>query len=484
MRRSISTSFRRTIAGIAVGGIVIGGLVAFAAPAGAATNPTPVAGARRNATRLPFSVSGTASFSVDVATGNVLFTDQLITLPGVASSVPVQVWFNSSVFGTSTPSAVTGSTGSGWGITGFDQRLVANSDSSVTYFGVGGLSGVFTPSDATHYSAPMQFQAELLKTTTGRTLTDHASQTKLTFNSGGRLISSTDRNGNVTSFNYTAGLPKSIVSSRAVDRTLTIGLAGSRIVSLTQSDSASSRSVTFTYDSNGTFLDMIQDVVNGSTKVLGADDGQVTAIVNPSGATSTISYSGGKATSVSQTNASGVGTSTTRLQYNSGQTLVADPTTNQGSAVSAVRHTNYTLTSDGSQLVASATDPNGHGRSATYTTLGQLKTSTPAAGGTTSYAYDANSNESLTAVATPGGATSSAQYGNTGPNAYLPSSTTDDANNQIKYSYDGVGNPTSTAQGAGPQAQVAYNSNGTAKTSTAPGASVSTSYGPTTARGI
>src|SRR6478672_406708 len=108
MRRSISTSLRRTIAGVAVATTVVGGLVAFAAPAGAASNPTSAAGARRNATRLPFSVSGTASFSVDVATGNVLFTDQLVTLPGVTSSVPVQLWFNSSVFGTSTPSAVTG----------------------------------------------------------------------------------------------------------------------------------------------------------------------------------------------------------------------------------------------------------------------------------------------------------------------------------------------------------------------------------------
>jgi hypothetical protein len=36
----------------------------------AATNPAPAAGARQNATRLGFTVSGTASLSVDVATGN------------------------------------------------------------------------------------------------------------------------------------------------------------------------------------------------------------------------------------------------------------------------------------------------------------------------------------------------------------------------------------------------------------------------------
>lgn len=468
------------MAGLAASATVIGGLVAFAAPASAASNPTPTAGARRNATRLPFSVSGTSSFSVDVATGNVLFTDQLITLPGITSSVPVQLWFNSSAFGTSTPSAVTGSNGTGWGITGFDQRLVTNSDSSVTYYGAGGLSGVFTPSDSTHYNPPTQFQADLLKISTGWQLTDHASQAVLNFNSGGRLTKSTDRNSNVTSFNYnSSGLPASIVSSRgAADRTLTIGLASSRIVSLSQTDGSATRQVSLTYDSAGQYLDTIVDLAGGSTKVLdAADDGQLTTIVNPSGETSTITYSSGKATAVAQTNASGAGTATTRLEYDSGQTLVADPTTDQGSAVSAVPHTTYALTTDGSQLVSSATDPNGHARSATYTSLGQLKTATPAAGGTTSYTYTSNSGESLNQVATPGGATESAQFTGSGGNAYLPTTTTDDANNTLTYTYDGAGNPTSTAQGTGPQAQVSYYGNGTPKTSTSPGASVSTTYG-------
>jgi hypothetical protein len=71
---------------------------------------------------------------VDVATGNALLTDQLMTLPGVGSDVPISLWYNTSVFATSTASAVTAGTGSGWGITGFDQRLVSNPDGSVTYY--------------------------------------------------------------------------------------------------------------------------------------------------------------------------------------------------------------------------------------------------------------------------------------------------------------------------------------------------------------
>lgn len=369
-RREVRRAARTGEVSVIVSVLVSAGLVAVAVPASAAVNPSPVAGARRSATRLPFAVSGTAQFSVDVATGNVLFTDQLITLPGVTSSVPVQLWFNSSVLGSSTPSAVTGSVGTGWGITGFDQRLVLNSDSSVTYYGVGGLTGVFTAS-GTSYVAPWQFQADLVKTgSTGWTLTDHVSRTVLTFNSGGRLIKSADRNGNLTTFTYTgSGLPGSVVSSRgSTDRTLNIGLASSRIVSLTQTDGSNTRTVGLTYDSGGTYLDTIQDLSGGSTKVLdSADDGLLTTIVNPSNETSTVGYSAGKASSVAQSNAAGAGTSTTRLEYDAGQTLVADPTTDQGSSVSAVAHTSYSLTSDGTQLVASATDPNGHARSATYT---------------------------------------------------------------------------------------------------------------------
>lgn len=82
MRTWLMSHVQGLTVGLAVSVLASAGLVAYAVPASAAPNPTPVAGARRSATRLPFHVSGTASFSVDVATGNVLFIDQLITLPG------------------------------------------------------------------------------------------------------------------------------------------------------------------------------------------------------------------------------------------------------------------------------------------------------------------------------------------------------------------------------------------------------------------
>ena len=176
----------------------------------------------------------------------------------------------------------------------------------------------------------------------------------------------------------------------------------------------------------------------------------------------------------------GAGTSTTRLTYpSSTQTLVADPTTNQSNSVASVAHTTYTI--DTNNLVTSTQDQDGNTRSASYTPLGDVASSTNAAGGATTFSYPSsvNGGESLNKVQNPNGATESASYGNTGSNAYLPSSSTDDAGSALTKTYDTNGNQTSTAQGAsGPQAKVTYNSDGTPSTSASPGAAtgVNTSY--------
>lgn len=183
-----------------------------APPASAVANPAPAAGERRSATRLNFTVSGTAKLSVDVGTGNALFTDRLITLPGVTADVPINLYYNSSVVGHGVPSSVTGTSNSGWSITGFDQRLISNSDGTITYYGPGGLTGVFTSNGAGGYTAPVQFRADLETVTTGGwKMTMHGSTEVLIFTAGGRLIQDKDRNGNITTFNYSNGLPASVV---------------------------------------------------------------------------------------------------------------------------------------------------------------------------------------------------------------------------------------------------------------------------------
>lgn len=497
-RRSDFTTGRR--AGVlAVSGVVVAGLLAAVAPpaAAATANPTPAAGQRKSATRLPFAISGSTDLSVDVGTGNALITDRLLTLPGVTQDLPITLAYNSSVFGLPTPSAVTGGTGSGWAITGFDQRLVKNSDSSLTYYGPAGLSGVFAPNGTGGYTAPAQFQADLTgSSTAGWTLTDHDSREQLSFNTSGRLLTDKDRNGNAVTYGYDAsGLPASITSSRGpvAGRQVTVTTSSSRITTLTQTSGTLTRSVTFGYTSLGHLstvtgtdgkVTVFDALAEGSSTGSAPDTGEVLRIVNPAGKATYLtntSTSPKKIASVSQFNPPidhGAGESRTRLTYPSTtQTLVADPTTNLSAAVDTVPHTTYNLTS--SQLVASTIDPNGHSRSRTYTTLGDVASTTPAAGGATTFSYGANGGESLTKVATPGGASGTAAYGNTGATAFLPSSSTNDAGNSLQYTYDGAGNTTAVQSGsAGPSAKVTYNTNGTAKTSASPGAaaSVATNY--------
>src|SRR4051794_1653051 len=71
-----------TVAGFAV--------AAQSVPASAApSDPSWYGGLRNGATLLPFSISGTSLLSVDVGTGNALFIDQLLTLPGRRADVPI-----------------------------------------------------------------------------------------------------------------------------------------------------------------------------------------------------------------------------------------------------------------------------------------------------------------------------------------------------------------------------------------------------------
>ena len=476
--------------------VMLGGalVVPVLAPAAGAVTPNaaPAAGARKSATRLGFTVSGTAGLSVDVATGNAEFTDQLVTLPGVNSDVSVALAWNSSVVGTSLSSAVTGGTGSGWVITGFDQRLIVNADNSITYYGPGGLTGVFAPSGSA-YTSPSQFQGTLAtKTGGGWTLTMHGSQNVLTFTAAGRLATAADRNGNLTTFNYDPyGNPSSIVTSRgaSTDRTLAIGYSGGHIKTLTQTSGTLTRTVTIGYDQSLNYLNSITDSTAGVTQIAygngttASPSNEIVTLTNPTNATTSVTYTTGvKAAQVAQSNTAtgSPGTSTTRLSYPSAtQTLVADPTTDQGQAVSAVAHTTYALTTDGTMLVSSATDPDGHAQSATYNPqTNNALTQTSAAGGQSTFTYGANSNESLTQGDSPGGAKGTAAYTNTGQAQYEPNSATNSAGNQLSYTYNGAGNALTSAQGTGPTAQVAYNTLGQATSSASPGAAsgIQTTY--------
>lgn len=213
---------------------------------------------------------------------------------------------------------------------------------------------------------------------------------------------------------------------------------------------------------------------------------QLTSITGPTGATMQFGYEGGRVTSISQSNttAGSPGTSVTRLAYPSTtQTLVARPNTNQSSPVASVPRTAYTIASS-SRLVTAVTDEMGRRQAASYTANGDVATATSGTGataGTTNATYGANSGRSLTSLAGPGGATTSAAYANTAAaTRYLPSSMTDSAGNASTYTYTGAGNALTASNALAATATLTYNANGTVATALAPGnGSNKTIYGYT-----
>jgi RHS repeat-associated protein len=166
----------------------------------------------------------------------------------------------------------------------------------------------------------------------------------------------------------------------------------------------------------------------------------------------------------------------TRFAYDPGATVVADPNSDQGQSVHTTAHTTYELTGDGMLLVASATDPTGNTREATYTPFLDVKTSSNSAG-TTTFGYTANGGESLTGITSATGAASSYSYGNTADaTRFQPSEGTDAQQNTSVFSYSEQGQFTGATNANSVSAEVDYNDDGTVETSTSPPGAV-TSYG-------
>lgn len=197
--------------------------------------------------------------------------------------------------------------------------------------------------------------------------------------------------------------------------------------------------------------------------------GALTTATNTAGLVTTFGYDSAHRV-ISVTRSNGPGTAAvTRFAYpSSSQSLVAQPGTDLGQAVSAVPHTTYTV--DSSQRVTVAVDPLNRTRAATYTSLDDVATATTGAGGTTTFSHSSSvdAGESLTGVTAPTGATATLTYGNTGASAFLPSGGTDTQGNAALFTWDGAGNPLSqvNSSNAGATASLAYNGDGTLRTST------------------
>lgn len=443
------------------------------------------AGERAGATRLSFTAGDSVKAQVDVGSGNLLVSVKALSWAGLrANQVPIGAWYNSAASDKTPISRL----GKGWGLDYTpDVKLVDHGDGTVTYTGPGGLTGIFETSSGSNYTSPAGFKTDLVKTTTGWTLTDRDSQEKLKFGTSGGLTSREDRNGNATSVNQT-----STGVFGAVDLTAPIGPSSGRAVrvrstastgattTLSQGASEDIRQAKFTRSND--LMTTFTDALNRQTSFTYNSTGLLTKISAPGNVVTDFTYdSSRRVTSITQveTSSGGPGNSVTRLAYpSSTQTLLASPNTDQSAAVSAVPRTTYTLNS--SQRVTKTVDAEGREQSETYTANFDTASSSKA-DATTSNTWGANNGNSLTKTTSPTGSSQSFSYGTTsGSNRFLPTGSTDDAGNSSTYTYNGAGNQLTSTDAATIQNKVTYNSDGTVATATSPGNGTnSTAYGYT-----
>jgi RHS repeat-associated protein len=453
-------------------------------------SPDLAAGKRPGATRTSFTMGDRISAQVDVGTGNLLVTTSQLTLRRInGATVDLGLAYNGLTLAPG--SRFDSSISPGWRFsTGSDVRLKgAGGGRYVTYYGPGGVSGVFTRKANTtdQYDSPKSVKGTLTgDTTNGWTLEGHGSGDKLVFNRFGWLTAVKDRKNNQTTFNYdSAGHLTRVRADLGTDgaRTVDVTLDGSdRIATLTQTaDATHSRSASYAYDSNGR-LESITDVLGRNTTFGYNASGDLASITAPGGAQTTFEYDAQhRATVVNQPSA-GTDRAVTRFVYHAGagadSTLVADPNTDQGQAVADVPHTTYDLSTDdgdmaidGMRLVSKVTDPAGHERSKTYTPFYDVETATNT-GGTTTFGYTANSGESLTSATAPTSGQVGYEY--TAPGApFSPSSREDAQGNTTTWSYDSTdGSFTGGTDGNNASAEITRNSDGTVDTATSPSGAV------------
>lgn len=456
----------------AVALMLVSGSVAAAVPAQAGTSAvlTPVlTGPRPSATRIPFAISDKVSASVDVGTGNLLVTTSDLVLPGIQEDLQLGLAYNSLRLGAGA-ALPSGSAGAGWAMrVGQDTKVILNSDNSVLYLAPEGREGLFHPAGGTAYTAPAGFKVTMVKTASGWTITDHGSNSVSTFTSAGQLASIKDRNAQTSTFTYTSGKLSQVTSTRggAGARTANLTWSGNLTTIAQTGDEGTPRNVVYTYTSGK--LTKITDPTSKSTQFgYDATTGDLTTITNGAGKQTAIQYDAShRVKKVTQENPAG-GAATRFTYYSAGETLVASPN-NTEAIPSNGPQTEYFLNAQ--ELVTSVVDPLGRGRSKTYTPFNDVATSTSGTGGTTVFGHDpaVNAGESLTSITSPAGAKSTAAYANAGAAKYLPSGGSDQQGNNKLFTYDGAGNPLSSANtGATATSKVDYNADGTLNTSTDP----------------
>jgi RHS repeat-associated protein len=384
-----------------------------------------------------------SGLSVNVANGNLVVQTQDEQVAGTGLDLDLGRTFNGL-------SGVGNAIANQWTLdAGQDIGLYTFADGSIDFYGPDGLQAPFIlPAGGTAYTSPSWLPVTLVKLGGGSyQLTFNRSGEKYLFSSGGVLSSLQDKNGNAITYNYTGTNLTSITDTQGRVTTVSYDSNG-YIKQLTDSSSR-----TYKYSTNGSTgnLTSYTDPAGKITSYTYNSNYDLTKIVDPLGNIVVIGYnSSSEVTSVKYvTNNTTLAGLTYSFAYNSGNTVITDPSSH--TTTYYIAPTSTALESPRQVEVTKVLDGVGHQVDKTYSPNSNVAT---IGDGTNmaSLSYSTDGNDNLDQIAAPPsasgqtGASSTLGYLASGL-PYYASSATDPSGNCTATGYDSSGNLTSVRSG-------------------------------------
>ncbi len=395
-----------------------------------------------------------SSLAVNVANGNLVVDASDLQITGTGLNLSVERIFNSLAEGGAFGTWLMGS--------GVDEHL-SFQDQHINFFGPGGWDLTFFSNGIGGYTPPPGADASLVASGGGTyILTYNATGEQLHFDSGGKISSDVDRNGDTITYTRSGANLTSITDTQGRQVTFSYGSSvGANLISkvtdstgrtwqygytsangyaeLTKYTDPASKVTHYAYDSSGR-INQITDALGNETIFAYDSKSRVTSITY---VTNTVLETGPTTTYGYHPNATGSCAAAPSGDTLDGYTIATDA---NGHA------TTYCYDLEG--LVIQSIDPDSANSTASYTADQHVATSTDALSQTTTASF--NSNNDLTQVTAPvlgsgqkaaaTGATYNTPTTVTGYE-YLPSSVTDPEGNCTAYVYDTAGNVTDTYAG-------------------------------------
>lgn len=392
--------------------------------------------------------------AVNVANGNLVVAANDLQVTGTGLGLSIERIYNSLADGGAFGSWLMGS--------GVDEYL-AFRDQHINFFGPGGWDLTFYSNGSGGYVPPPGADASLVANGGGTyTLTYNATGEQLHFDSGGKIASDVDRNGDTITYTRSGANLTSITDTQGRQVTFSYGSSvGTNLI--TKVTDSTGRTWQYSYTSANGYAELTKytDPASKVTHYAYDSSGRINQITDPLGNETTFVYdSQSRVTSITYvTNiVNGTGPTTTYGYHpNAAGSCAAAPSGDTLAGYTVATDANghaSTYCYDLEGLVIQTIDPDSASSSASYTSDQNVAKSTDALSQTTTDSF--NSNNDLTQVTAPvlgsgqNAAAAAATFNTPSTVAgyqYLPSSLTDPEGNCTAYVYDTAGSVTDTYAG-------------------------------------